>query len=308
MNPRAILSSRSMLRTEKALRLASQYSPKWLLVVISIVLLFSVTACVGDIKVHVTFHSDEEWKAEIRLSFTSRQVMLVGGKEALEAQLQREVDTRLASRDIRCALKKEPQEGGGVYYILSVEGKGVQEFNQAVFSKAYMAEFLAGPSSLHLTGSINEGQLFVIVLDSNPSTGYSWEVAEIDEKILRQVGKSEFRQESGLLGAPGKQILRFEAVAAGYTTLKLIYHRPWEKGVEPTRKIFIEAVDVDLVDLVAQLNSATSTSTPTSGQERESERTLTTARVGENPITPPENTVYLPLVMKNYSPIPPAYN
>lgn len=310
MNPRAILSSRSMLRTKKALRLASQCSPKWLFVVISIVLLFSMTACVGDIRVHVTFHSDEEWKAEIRLSFTSRQVMLVGGKKALEAQLQREVDTRLASRDIRCALKKEPQEGGGVDYILSVEGKGVQEFNQAVLSKPYMAELLAGPTSLRLSGSITEGQVLVIVLDSNLSAGYSWEVAEIDRKVLRQVGSSEFKQESGLLGAPGKQILRFEAVGTGYTTLRLIYQRPWEKGVEATREIFIEAVDVGLVDLFEHLNSTTSTSTPPLAQQGKSERALTIVRVGENPIASSDNTntVYLPLVMKNYLALRPAYN
>jgi len=56
------------------------------------------------------------------------------------------------------------------------------------------------------------------------------------------VGKIEFAPESGLLGAPGKQILRFEAVGLGQSTLKLVYHRPWEKGVEPAREFSVQAV------------------------------------------------------------------
>ena len=87
------------------------------------------------------------------------------------------------------------------------------------------------------------GQDLVISLDGNPTTGYTWEVTEINAKVLRQVGKIEFQQESELLGASGMQILRFEAVGTGQTSLKLIYHRSWEKGVEPV-KIFTLQVSV----------------------------------------------------------------
>ncbi len=91
---------------------------------------------------------------------------------------------------------------------------------------------------------LNEGQLLLISLEGNPSTGYMWEVEEGSEKIIRQVGEIEFHSESDLLGAPGKQIMRFQAVGPGQTTLKLVYHRPWEKGVEPAKtfSIQVEAV------------------------------------------------------------------
>jgi len=91
---------------------------------------------------------------------------------------------------------------------------------------------------------LNEGQLLLVGLEGNPSTGYMWEVEEGSEEIIRQVGEIEFHPESDLLGAPGKQILRFQAVGPGQTTLKLVYHRPWEKGVEPAKtfSIKVEAV------------------------------------------------------------------
>ena len=33
---------------------------------------------------------------------------------------------------------------------------------------------------------LNVGQILVVSLESNPTTGYRWEVAEIDDEILRQ--------------------------------------------------------------------------------------------------------------------------
>jgi len=90
---------------------------------------------------------------------------------------------------------------------------------------------------------LKKGQTLVVTLEGNPTTGYSWEVADpLDEQVLRQAGEPEFQQESDLVGAGGVQILRFEAVNAGKMTLKLIYHRPWEKDVEPVETYSIQVV------------------------------------------------------------------
>ncbi len=80
---------------------------------------------------------------------------------------------------------------------------------------------------------LQKGQTLAISLEGNPSTGYTWEMAESEGSILRQVGEIEFKAESELVGAPGTQTLRFEAVEAGQMELKLVYHRPWEKDVQP---------------------------------------------------------------------------
>jgi predicted secreted protein len=64
------------------------------------------------------------------------------------------------------------------------------------------------------------------------TTGYSWHVLEIDDSILK-AGKTEFRPQSNLLGAPGKEIMYFTALENGETKLVLGYLRPWEKGIKP---------------------------------------------------------------------------
>ena len=78
------------------------------------------------------------------------------------------------------------------------------------------------------------GERLVIRLDGNPSTGYTWEVKEGAGTILAQVGETEFEGgDPSLVGSGGTQTLTFEAARAGTTTLVLVYHRPWEVGVEP---------------------------------------------------------------------------
>jgi inhibitor of cysteine peptidase len=78
---------------------------------------------------------------------------------------------------------------------------------------------------------LRPGQVLVISLESNPSTGYGWHIAEIDEAIIKQVGETEFNQQPSdkqLVGAGGEEVLRFEAVGSGTTTLSLTYDRIWE--------------------------------------------------------------------------------
>jgi inhibitor of cysteine peptidase len=77
---------------------------------------------------------------------------------------------------------------------------------------------------------VDLGWVLVISLESNPSTGYGWHVAEIDPARLEQVGEVEFTSDAdeGLVGAPGVETLRFKTVGSGITTLTLTYDRPWE--------------------------------------------------------------------------------
>jgi inhibitor of cysteine peptidase len=88
--------------------------------------------------------------------------------------------------------------------------------------------------------TLQKGQTLTVKLEGNPTTGYTWEMVEPDGAILRQVGEPEFNADSELLGAPGTLTLRFEAVEAGQTELRLVYHRPWETGVEPLETFTVQ--------------------------------------------------------------------
>jgi len=79
-------------------------------------------------------------------------------------------------------------------------------------------------------------------LESTPSTGYSWQVAEGADDVLRLVREPDFREQSGLLGAAGVEVLRFEAVAPGTSELRLVYVRAWEKDVQPEREFALTVV------------------------------------------------------------------
>jgi len=80
---------------------------------------------------------------------------------------------------------------------------------------------------------MKEGQVLVISLESNPTTGYAWEVVDFEEGALEQAGEPEFKAESDRVGAGGVQTFHFKAAEAGEIELKLLHHRSWEEDVEP---------------------------------------------------------------------------
>ena len=84
------------------------------------------------------------------------------------------------------------------------------------------------------TVQLKVGQRLLVRLGANPTTGYEWSAAKLDEKILAPDGEPEFDvPETELAGSPTVQTLFFRAKSAGKLKLELRYARPWEKDVEP---------------------------------------------------------------------------
>ena len=90
---------------------------------------------------------------------------------------------------------------------------------------------------------LERGQILVVTLESNPSTGYKWELAEQYKSILLQLGEVEFKSpdtgDPPTVGAGGWEIFRFRAVSAGQMPLLLFYHRSWEDA-EPLNTFSIQ--------------------------------------------------------------------
>ena len=90
--------------------------------------------------------------------------------------------------------------------------------------------------------SVNPGDGITLTLESNPTTGYSWQVMEIDNSVLAQIGEPEYKSDGrNIPGAGGTEIFRFEAIGIGKTTLVLAYMRPWE-SVPPIEIFTIQVV------------------------------------------------------------------
>ncbi len=104
----------------------------------------------------------------------------------------------------------------------------------------------SGPQELQVTESDNgravdlRGQVLVLKLRSNPSTGYGWQVQGLDGRILRQLDSDEWvPDEEGKLGGPGTQVLRFAGMGKGPATLNLVYARSWEDAA-PVRTFSLQ--------------------------------------------------------------------
>ncbi|MEI7813995.1 MAG: protease inhibitor I42 family protein [Coriobacteriia bacterium] len=91
------------------------------------------------------------------------------------------------------------------------------------------------------TVTVAPGQTLEVVLDANPSTGYTWTIASAPE-FLKSEGEPVFASEgaSGAVGAGGKQTMKFSVTAAGTGSLSLNYVRPWEAGVAPAETFKVE--------------------------------------------------------------------
>lgn len=79
------------------------------------------------------------------------------------------------------------------------------------------------------TAHVTAGGVLEIHLDENPTTGYSWEIATLDEEILGDGGRVYFANQPALTGSGGEVQWLFRALKPGTTTLRLQYRRPWEK-------------------------------------------------------------------------------
>jgi predicted secreted protein len=78
----------------------------------------------------------------------------------------------------------------------------------------------------------NENQAIHITLDSNPSTGFKWNLATApDDKVLKFVSNEYLAAKSSvtpIAGAGGREVWAFVTVGRGTTTLKLAYFRPFD--------------------------------------------------------------------------------
>jgi predicted secreted protein len=92
--------------------------------------------------------------------------------------------------------------------------------------------------------TLDRGDVLVVRLSSNPSTGYAWRIRSGGRPVLALAGRSYLPPTSGQsLGAPGTAVFRFRATVVGKTMLRLVYVRSWETGVAP-EKVFTLRVTV----------------------------------------------------------------
>ncbi|MBZ5576413.1 MAG: protease inhibitor I42 family protein [Acidobacteriia bacterium] len=84
---------------------------------------------------------------------------------------------------------------------------------------------------------LSRGELLVITLRENPTTGYRWKVEANGEPFCR-LTRDNF--EPGLaLGAEGTHAWRFRAARLGATRIRLTLQRPWKPAARPARSFVL---------------------------------------------------------------------
>lgn len=93
------------------------------------------------------------------------------------------------------------------------------------------------------TVSLHPGDTLAVSLAGNITTGFSWSVVSVKPAVLKSVSRQYVEKKAGpCCGQGGVFILRFRAVAAGRTPLRLGYARPFEKSTPPAQTFAITAV------------------------------------------------------------------
>ena len=82
------------------------------------------------------------------------------------------------------------------------------------------------------------GNEFKIIIDSNPTTGYHWEIiGEVDADVVEFVSRDFRGDEPVAVGSGGVDVWVFKAVAAGETDITLGYYPPSNDPVEPQQTV-----------------------------------------------------------------------
>jgi len=87
------------------------------------------------------------------------------------------------------------------------------------------------------------GQELAVQLESNVTTGYTWELVPPVPDVLTVTDPGTYHPPSGSeprAGSGGTTSFLVRAARTGKGTVELVYCRPWETGVPPARTVRIE--------------------------------------------------------------------
>jgi inhibitor of cysteine peptidase len=91
------------------------------------------------------------------------------------------------------------------------------------------------------TVEIRVGDELEVVLPGKPTTGFVWEVSSLDTHVLSQ-GETDFIATDKAIGSGGMEIIKFHAIAAGTSVVRLIFHRSFEPNVPPLKTFKVTVI------------------------------------------------------------------
>lgn len=84
------------------------------------------------------------------------------------------------------------------------------------------------------TIKVRAGKEFIIILKSNRTTGYQWQLTKaVDKEYVVLTGLRYITKKNNLAGAGGREEWTFKAIKPGRAVISFQYVRPWEENMPP---------------------------------------------------------------------------
>lgn len=75
---------------------------------------------------------------------------------------------------------------------------------------------------------IDQGEVIMVTLPENPSTGYQWQLAKPITLLKTEETYFAGEAKAGMVGVPGPKTFKFMAEKLGQDEIHLVHVRPWE--------------------------------------------------------------------------------
>ena len=89
-------------------------------------------------------------------------------------------------------------------------------------------------------------QTVTLTLDSNPTTGFSWQVEQSEELFRVESIYTEDRTGEPVTGSGGTETITLTPLKAGKTEVTLTYARPWEGGEKGDQLVYAFEIDKNM--------------------------------------------------------------
>lgn len=88
---------------------------------------------------------------------------------------------------------------------------------------------------------LKRGHEKTIILQENPSTGYTWKIDEegSDNLSILTIVDHGHTRGADMPGAPGRHRWTLRAKSSGHAALQIVYQRPWEPAPVETQRFGI---------------------------------------------------------------------
>ncbi len=188
----------------------------------------------------------QDWEADIAITFSPD---LAAQESGIVQKLRQTLQEQVQPHRVAYHLSRSLERNAGFTYTITLQGnEGLDQFRKVIFVVADPTIPLTdGPVALELIGRVKKGESIPVILESNPSTGFIWELTTANAQQVLQQGDAVFESKSDLLGAPMTQIIYLQGLEDVETSVQFTYRRPWLGDQVPKRKTTIQVPEIALV-------------------------------------------------------------